>query len=52
MCSSQDMRRFEYDILVSVRKAKKLKWLLQSVEEDHKKEEILNKVKVLSTDAG
>jgi hypothetical protein len=46
LCSSQDMRKFEYDILVSIRKAKKLKWLIVSAEDNQKKEELLRKVKV------
>jgi hypothetical protein len=40
------MRKFEYDILVSIRKAKKLKWLLNVAAEDKKKEALLAKVKV------
>jgi hypothetical protein len=40
------MRKFEYDILVSIRKAKKLKWTLEGTEENEKKETILRRVKV------
>lgn len=52
LCSSQDMRKFEYDILVSIRKAKKLKWLIVSAEDNLKKEDLLRKVKVKNTKRG
>jgi STIP1 family protein 1 len=40
------MRKFEYDIIVSIRKAKKLKWMLNNQEENLKKDELLKRVKV------
>lgn len=46
------MRKHEYDILVAIRKAKKLRWLLLSSQEHAKKEELLRRVKVPPVDAG
>jgi hypothetical protein len=40
------MRAFEYDIEVSIRKAKKLKWFLQEKESRDRKEKLLRQVEV------
>ena len=50
LCSSQDMRKYEIDIVVCIRKAKKLKWMMGMNELELKRNSIIKQVEVMESD--